>query len=336
MDIEPGMSQKFEAIRDHPLGFLAPSIRLVAMKRARARRPLEPSAADHERLVRLAAASAAFPRAAARAQIILAFAAGESKESIARKHGLTARTVGKWRRRYREMGLAGLMDRPRSGAPRRLGIDASLWVLVLTVFTSPLDADRWTTRSLARATGMSQSAISRIWRALGVGCAHRPTSDAPSGLSDPVSLKTLVELHVDRARGARVTVVDARRVRRVDEARAVGGDTDLHLVLCNWRPEDLPGMVAQLAGRAGIHLHLAPREDGWLEILERWFAPPGGPMHGRLNGGQPHPLERWIRSRLGLDSPSPPELPYRWSPLAMEVGVLFEREDPPRRREGLG
>ena len=48
-----------------------------------------------------------------RTQIVLACAAGETNTSIAKRMGLTGMTVGKWRKRYRELGLEGLHDELR-------------------------------------------------------------------------------------------------------------------------------------------------------------------------------------------------------------------------------
>ena len=77
-------------------------------------------------------------------------------------------TVGKWRRRFAEMRLDGLMDEPRPGRPRTI-TDADVErVIVKTLEERPVDATHWSTRSLAQATGMSQTAVCRIWRAFGL------------------------------------------------------------------------------------------------------------------------------------------------------------------------
>ncbi|CAK6692587.1 hypothetical protein BBFGKLBO_01265 [Synechococcus sp. CBW1107] len=53
-----------------------------------------------------------------RAQIVLACGAGETNTAIAKRMGLTGMTVGKWRKRYRDLGLEGLHDELRPGRPR--------------------------------------------------------------------------------------------------------------------------------------------------------------------------------------------------------------------------
>src|SRR5207244_7856836 len=77
-------------------------------------------------------------------------------------------TVGKWRTRFAERRLDGLHDEPRPGKPRTISDRDVERVIAKTLEQTPTDATHWSTRSLARATGMSKSAISRIWRAFGL------------------------------------------------------------------------------------------------------------------------------------------------------------------------
>ncbi len=105
---------------------------------------------------------------ALRCRIVLAAAEGESSSAIAERLGCNKSTVGKWRGRFARRGLDGLHDEPRPGKPRSIGDEEIERVIVKTLEESPLDATHWSTRSMAAATGMSQSAISRIWRAFGL------------------------------------------------------------------------------------------------------------------------------------------------------------------------
>jgi transposase len=77
-------------------------------------------------------------------------------------------TVGKWRGRFVSDRLDGLHDEPRPGGPRSIGDDDVERVIVTTLEETPPDATHWSTRSIAQAAGMSQSAVSRIWRAFGL------------------------------------------------------------------------------------------------------------------------------------------------------------------------
>ncbi len=103
-----------------------------------------------------------------RARIVLAAADGSSNDAIAAELSVTLHTVGKWRRRFLKRGPGGLLDEPRPGAPRTIGDDRIEAVIVRTLEAKPRDATHGSTRSMARATGMSQSSISRIWRAFGL------------------------------------------------------------------------------------------------------------------------------------------------------------------------
>ena len=105
---------------------------------------------------------------ALRCRIVLAAAEGETNTEIAVGLGCSLSTVGKWRSRFVERRLDGLHDEPRPGKPRAISDHDVERVIVKTLEETPLDATHWSTRSMAKATGMSQSAISRIWRAFGL------------------------------------------------------------------------------------------------------------------------------------------------------------------------
>ncbi len=103
---------------------------------------------------------------ALRARIVLTCAASERTDvEIARELRVDRSTVGTWRRRFHRARLAGLLDEPRPGAPRRITDRMVEQVITETLETTPRDATHWSTRSMAKATGMSQSAIARIWKA---------------------------------------------------------------------------------------------------------------------------------------------------------------------------
>ncbi|MFF9757329.1 helix-turn-helix domain-containing protein, partial [Streptomyces sp. NPDC014344] len=102
---------------------------------------------------------------AQRSRIVLECVDGHSIMEVSRRLGVSPDTVRTWRRRFLERGLDGLCDEPRPGAPRKI-TDADVErVIVKTLGEKPKNATHWSTRSMAAATGMSQSAISRIWRA---------------------------------------------------------------------------------------------------------------------------------------------------------------------------
>jgi transposase len=121
-------------------------------------------------------------RLARRAAIVLGFAEGEEAKALARRFRLSEPTVVKWRTRFEASRLAGLVDAARSGAPRRILNDDVERVLAHMALPPPAGQARWTTRSLARACGLSQTTVSRIWRAHGVD-PHARTLAAPPARS---------------------------------------------------------------------------------------------------------------------------------------------------------
>lgn len=107
-------------------------------------------------------------RLALRARIVLACADERSNKAVAGRLGVCGATVGTWRTRFLAKRLDGLVDDPRSGAPRTVTDAEVERVITKTLETKPAAATHWSTRGMARATGLSQSAISRIWRAFGL------------------------------------------------------------------------------------------------------------------------------------------------------------------------
>lgn len=112
---------------------------------------------------------------ATRARIVLACADGKGRLEIAPECGVKPGTVSKWRSRFVSERLDGLLDEPRSGAPRKISDADVERVLTLTLESTPREATHWSTRSMATRAGMTQSAVSRIWRAFALQ-PHRTES----------------------------------------------------------------------------------------------------------------------------------------------------------------
>ena len=107
-------------------------------------------------------------RTAQRARIVLGCARGLSNQAVAARLGLTAQTVGTWRERFRSGGLDALGDLPRSGQPRKITDAKVEEVITRTLEKRPKHATHWSTRTMAKASGLNQNAIVRIWRAFGL------------------------------------------------------------------------------------------------------------------------------------------------------------------------
>lgn len=105
---------------------------------------------------------------ARRARIVLACAQGLDNKVVARKHRVSPQMVCTWRARFLRGRLDSLHDEPRPGAPRKV-TDAQVEdVVVRTLESKPVGATHWSTRTMAKATGMNPMTISRIWRAFGL------------------------------------------------------------------------------------------------------------------------------------------------------------------------
>jgi transposase len=101
---------------------------------------------------------------AMRSRIILDCAEGIDNKVVAKRQRVSGPTVWKWRKRFLAKRLDGLLDEPRPGAPRSI-LDSDIErVIRMTLESTPADATHWSSRSMAKAAGMSQTAISRIWR----------------------------------------------------------------------------------------------------------------------------------------------------------------------------
>ena len=130
---------------------------------------VELSESERVRLAQWARRGKTAQALAQRSRIILACAQGGSNTEIAAEWGLARDTVAKWRARFVTHRLEGLTDEPRPGAPRKITDDQVESVIVKTLEESPANGDtHWSTRSMAKATGLSPSAISRMWRAFGL------------------------------------------------------------------------------------------------------------------------------------------------------------------------
>ena len=136
--------------------------------RGRPKAELVLSGEERETLERWARRPTSAQALAQRCRIVLACAEGFSNQQVAAAEGVHQVTVGKWRSRFVARRLDGLHDEPRPGKPRTIGDVDVERVITKTLEEMPRGATHWSTRSMAAATGMSQSAVSRIWRAFGL------------------------------------------------------------------------------------------------------------------------------------------------------------------------
>jgi len=180
------------------------------MIRGRPLEPLTPTREEQATLTRWTRRPTTAQALALRARLVLAAAEGLSNDAVAAALNVTAHTVGKWRRRFLEERLDGLLDKPRPGAPRTIGDADVERVIALTLESAPRAATHWSTRSMAAATGYSQSSVSRIWRAFALA-PHRSETFKLS--TDPLfieKVRDIVGLYLHPPARALVLSVDEK------------------------------------------------------------------------------------------------------------------------------
>lgn len=132
------------------------------MRRGRPIPALTLSEQEHDLLQQWSRRAESAQALALRARIILECAGGRTNSQAAAELRVTPQTIGIWRSRFCAKRLDGILDEPRPGTPRRLSDADVERVLVKTLETTPKDAIHWSTRSMARACGLSRSSINRI------------------------------------------------------------------------------------------------------------------------------------------------------------------------------
>lgn len=138
------------------------------MRTGRPKQPLEIAPEDREKLRTITLRPKSAQAMAIRARIVLFCGRGMSNSEVAQKLDITGATVGKWRERFRKLGLAGLLDEPRVGAPRKISDRQVEAVVTKTLEAMPANGTHWSTRLMAKEMGLSQNAIVRIWHAFGL------------------------------------------------------------------------------------------------------------------------------------------------------------------------
>jgi len=147
---------------------------------------------------------------AMRARVVLRCATGRTNLQVAAALGITHQMVGKWRTRFIERRLDGLLDEPRPGTPRRLSDRTIEEVLVKTLESTPRDATQWSVRSMAQATGLGATSVHRIWRAFALQ-PHRAETFKLS--TDPLfidKVRDIVGLYLHPPERALVLCVDEK------------------------------------------------------------------------------------------------------------------------------
>jgi transposase len=147
---------------------------------------------------------------AQRAEIILRAAEGLNNSQIADAVGVTRQTVRTWRNRFAKYRLGGLDDEPRCGAPRRIGDDRIEEIVTRTLEAMPSGATHWSTRGMAKASGVSPSSVHRIWQAFSLQPHRVETFKLSTDPQFVTKVRDIVGLYLNPPERAVVVCVDEK------------------------------------------------------------------------------------------------------------------------------
>lgn len=183
---------------------------------------IELTVEEHSRLLEWTRRHKTGQALALRARIVLAARQELPNTQIARELGVNRGTVNRWRARFLKARLEGLLDEPRPGAPRTISDEKVERVIAKTLHEQPRDATHWSSRRMAKASGLSQTAVMRIWHAFGLQ-PHRAETFKLS--TDPLfieKVRDIVGLYLRPPDRALVLCVDEKsQIQALDRTQPI-------------------------------------------------------------------------------------------------------------------
>jgi transposase len=270
---------------------------------------LEPTEAERAELRRLLRRRGVGQALAQRIRVVLACAEpGATNLGVAEALGVSRQTVATWRGRFAKHRLEGLVDAPRSGAPRTIGDEAVERLVALTLEEAPRDATHWSTRSMARRAGMSQTAVSRIWRAFGLRPHRAETFKLSSDPAFVEKVRDIVGLYLSPPDRALVLCVDEKPQIQAAQGTAPAlplrpGQAERRTH--DWRRHGTLDLFAALDVKAGTVIGACERRHrsvefrAFLDRVER-IVPPDVEVHLVLDNLKTHkarPVHDWLVKR---------------------------------------
>jgi transposase len=192
------------------------------MRRGPRLEPITLTAEENNRLVEWTRRHKTSQALALRARIVLAAQADRSNREIAERLRVTPQTVGKWRTRFVAQRLDGLLDEPRPGAPRTISDAKVERVIAMTLQRTPRDATHWSSRAMAKASGLSQTAVVRIWRAFGLQPHRAETFKLSTGPLFIDKVRDIVGLYLNPPDRVLVLCVDEKsQIQALDRTQPI-------------------------------------------------------------------------------------------------------------------
>ncbi len=183
---------------------------------------LELSEAEREQLESWSRRWTSAHALAQRSKIVLLVAEGLRTGEVARRLGVHRNTVAKWRRRFEAERLDGLVDEPRPGQPRTISDAKVDEVITKTLESTPKDATHWSTRSMAAETGLTQSAVHRIWKAFGLQPHRQETFKLSRDPQFVAKVRDVVGLYLNPPERAVVLCVDEKsQIQALDRTQPI-------------------------------------------------------------------------------------------------------------------
>lgn len=271
-------------------------------------RPVQLSTAERATLERWTRRATTTQALALRARVVLACAEGENNTVVATRLRVTRPTVGKWRARFLTHRLDGLLDEPRPGAPRTIADDTIEDVIRRTLETTPTNATHWSTRSMGKRVGLSQTTVMRIWHAFGLE-PHRTESFKLS--TDPLfieKVRDIVGLYLAPPDHALVLCVDEKsQIQALDRTQPLlplrPGQPERHTR--DYVRHGVTSLFAALETRTGAVLgtcfprHRAVEFRKFLDQIDSTM-PPAVEIHLILDNASTHKtalIRRWFAKR---------------------------------------
>jgi transposase len=225
-------------------------------------------------LERLSRKSSMAARVVLRSRIVLLAVEGNQNKQIAEQLGVSTRMAALWRGRFIEQGVEGLLkDAARPGRTPRITAEIVDAVVAKTTQSTPANATHWSTRTMARATGLSEASVRRIWHAHGLK-PHRVESFKVSNDPDfAAKLEDVVGLYLNPPEHALVLSVDEKsQIQALDRTqpglpmKKGRGATMTH----DYKRNGTTTLFAALNAATGEIYHLCQqrhRHREWLKFL---------------------------------------------------------------------